>query len=234
MDNRLTDAQPGMSRRLAVAFTAALPLALLAGGRASASGAAIRSGPGPAADAVGQIPAAHVLAFAAWAGRSGDNLGRPFIIIDKIAAQVSVFDGRAKLRGATIALVGLARGDFAAPDIGSRRLSQIPPEERITQAGRFMASIGPSPRGQDVLWIDYNTALALHRVLTTLPGQRRLERLRPGSRLSRRITYGCINVPVDFYERVVRPQFIGTSGVVYILPETERGRDDFSRRLASR
>ena len=34
-----------------------------------------------------------------------------------------------------------------------------------------------------------------------------------------RITYGCINVPADFYSEVLKPLFKGTSGIVYILPE---------------
>jgi hypothetical protein len=35
-----------------------------------------------------------------------------------------------------------------------------------------------------------------------------------------RISYGCINVPTVFWRDVVRPTFKGTSGVVYVLPDT--------------
>ena len=35
-----------------------------------------------------------------------------------------------------------------------------------------------------------------------------------------RISYGCINVPVAFYETVVAPTFRNSNGIVYILPET--------------
>ena len=33
------------------------------------------------------------------------------------------------------------------------------------------------------------------------------------------VTFGCINVPVSFYDTVVHPAFTQTSGIVYILPE---------------
>jgi hypothetical protein len=51
--------------------------------------------------------------------------------------------------------------------------------------------------------------------------------LAANSALDRRITFGCINVPVSFYEDVVRPQFVGTTGVVYILPETKSLQEVF-------
>ncbi len=37
--------------------------------------------------------------------------------------------------------------------------------------------------------------------------------------LDNRISYGCINVPVNFYNDLVIPAFMGTVGIVYILPE---------------
>ncbi|AQR63376.1 hypothetical protein BZG35_05730 [Brevundimonas sp. LM2] len=156
-----------------------------------------------------------------WIARSGDNQGRPFIIVDKRNTKVFVFDGYAGLQGATVALLGLAVGDESADGVGNRKLSEIRPEERTTPAGRFDASFGLNLAGQDILWIDYDTALALHRVLAVGTRQHRLERRAATSALSRRITFGCINVPVDFYEQVVQRAFAGTVGVVYILPETK-------------
>ena len=35
----------------------------------------------------------------------------------------------------------------------------------------------------------------------------------------KRISYGCINVPVAFYEKLVMPAFSRTKGIVYVLPE---------------
>jgi hypothetical protein len=68
--------------------------------------------------------------------------------------------------------------------------------------------------------VDYNTATSMHRVLTTNPKERRLQRLASATPLDNRISYGCINIPAKFYENVVRPAFTGTAGIVYVLPET--------------
>jgi hypothetical protein len=149
-----------------------------------------------------------------------DNGDAPFVIIDKIAAKVFVFDARGRLTGAAPALLGLARGDDVAPGIGDRKLADIGPSDRITPAGRFVASLGHDLGERDVLWVDYKSGVALHRVITTNPSEHRLQRLRSGSPLARRISYGCINVPVAFYDAVIDPTFAATSGVVYILPET--------------
>lgn len=183
------------------------------------------------ADFLDESASADARETASWIIRTGDNQGLPFIIIDKKNTKVFVFDGQANLRGATMALLGLALGDDSAPGVGDRALSQIRPEERTTPAGRFVASFGVNLAGQDVLWVDYNTALALHRVLDAGTRQHRLERLAPRSPLSRRITFGCINVPVNFYEEVVQPEFQGTVGVVYILPETRPIHEVFPGQL---
>jgi hypothetical protein len=98
-------------------------------------------------------------------------------------------------------------------------LSDIRSQERTTPAGRFVASLGYNFNRKDVLWVDYKNAVSLHRVITTNPKERRLERLASPTPLDRRISYGCINVPAKFFDNVVRPTFTGTSGIVYVLPE---------------
>ena len=45
--------------------------------------------------------------------------------------------------------------------------------------------------------------------------------------LDNRISYGCINVPTQFFNLVVRPAFTGTSGIVYVLPETRSAQTLF-------
>ena len=114
----------------------------------------------------------------------------------------------------------VARGDETIPGIGDRKLSDIRPEERVTPAGRFVASLGINLHGKDVLWVDYDDAVSLHRVVTNNPKEHRLERLASRKPLDHRISWGCINVPANFYNDVVRPTFTGTSGIVYVLPET--------------
>jgi len=158
--------------------------------------------------------------LADWVVDSGDNRGMPFVIVDKIDAKAFVFNADGRLRGAAPVLLGLARGDDAIPGIGDMKLSDIRPEERVTPAGRFVASLGLNFHGKDVLWVDYDGAVSMHRVVTHNPKERRLERLASRNPLDHRISYGCINVPVKFYEDVVSPSFTGTHGIVYVLPDT--------------
>ena len=159
---------------------------------------------------------------------SSDNGNLPFIVIDKVQARVYAFDATGQLRGATSALLGTAVGDDTVPGIGQRKLSTIRPHERTTPAGRFVAYLDRDIHGVEVLWVDYDTSLSLHRIITSQPKDRRAERLASPSPLDNRITYGCINVSVAFYEGVVSPMFQRTQGIVYILPETRPSRDVFS------
>ena len=140
--------------------------------------------------------------MADWVMDSGDNSSMPFAIIDKMDARVFVFDAHGRLRGTAPVLLGLTAGDFSVPGIGNRKLSDIRPEERTTPAGRFVASLGYNFKGKDVLWVDYKNAVSLHRVITTNPKERRLERLASPKPLDRRISYGCINVPAKFFDNV--------------------------------
>lgn len=168
---------------------------------------------------------------AAWILESGDNQALPFVIIDKVDAKVFVFDGHGKMQGAAAALLGLGRGDDSVAGIGQRKLATIKPGERTTPAGRFQASLGHDFE-QDILWVDYEAALSLHRVVAGSPKDRRHTRLASASPRDNRISYGCINVPADFYDRVVVPAFTGTVGIVYILPEAKSLDEVFAMRAA--
>ena len=171
------------------------------------------------------LEARHV---ADWVLDSGDNRGVTFVIVDKTNAKVFVFDAHGRLRGAAPALLGLALGDDAVPGIGNRALSSIRPEERTTPAGRFVAALDRNLHGKEILWVDYDTAISMHPVVTTNPKERRAQRLATATPLDNRISYGCINVPAKFFENVVRPAFTGTSGIVYVLPETKSNRAVFA------
>lgn len=205
-----------MPGRWTAAAGLVLGLAFASAGMAAEPGHAAGA-PGAAVQVTASAAAGEV---AAWVRRTADNQGLPFLIIDKVGAQVLAFDPEGRSLGATPALLGLAHGDVSSPGIGQRPLSAITPEQRITPAGRFMASIGENLGGKGVLWIDYDAALSLHPVITTRPADRRLERLASVAPHDNRISYGCVNVPARFYDEVVRPTFKGTMGVVYILPES--------------
>lgn len=154
-----------------------------------------------------------------WIVASGDNLDLPFIIVDKVHAQVLAFDADGAPLGSAPALIGLGRGDLSPPGIGQRKLAEIAPAERITPAGRFLASLGNDLGKADILWVDYASAISLHRVVPGSSKERRLHRLATPSTADNRISYGCINVPVQFFDSVVGPAFQGTNGIVYVLPE---------------
>jgi len=174
-----------------------------------------------------ETPGPDALHVANWAVHSADHKAMPFVIVDKRDSRVFVFDGQGRLLGAANALIGMAQGDHTVPGIGTRKMSTIRPEERTTPAGRFAASMERSLKGDEILWVDYDSAVALHRVIATVPKERRLQRLASQTPSDRRITYGCINVAVKFFEQVVIPAFKGRSGIVYVLPETSRPAEIF-------
>jgi hypothetical protein len=151
---------------------------------------------------------------------TNDNRGLPFAIVDKKGARVYVFDAAGVLRGAAPALLGLAIGDDTVPGIGDRKLSSIRPDERTTPAGRFVVALDRNLHGAEILWVDYDAGISLHRVVPGTAAEHRAQRLASASTLDNRISFGCINVPAKFFDSVVLPAFSGTDGVVYILPET--------------
>jgi hypothetical protein len=159
-------------------------------------------------------------ALVRWVAHSDDNGGAPFIVIDKKQARLWVFDGRGRLRDSSPVLLGLARGDHTVPGIGDRPVADVKPHERTTPAGRFRLEPGRNLSGEDILWVDYDAAVSMHRVRATNPRERRLQRLASPTPADNRISYGCINVPAVFYDRVVSPVFTATPGLVYLLPET--------------
>jgi hypothetical protein len=71
-----------------------------------------------------------------------------------------------------------------------------------------------------VVWVDYDSAVSMHRVITTNPAERRLERLASPTVEDNRISYGCINVPREFFERVLSPAVRTAGAIIYVLPDT--------------
>ena len=159
--------------------------------------------------------------IAAWAATGGDTHGLPFLIVDKRQAMVSAFDPSGRLLGSAPALLGLAHGDDSVPGIGERRIADIRPHERTTPAGRFAAELGFNTGGEDILWVDYDNAVSMHRVRPVKASERRLQRLASATAADNRISYGCINIPPAFFDGVVKPLFLPRNGIVYVLPEVK-------------
>ena len=171
------------------------------------------------ADLGDAVASGDVREIADWVASTGDAASGPFIVIDKAYARMHVFDESARLVASTPILLGGARGDHTVAGIGQRAIEDVLPEERTTPAGRFVGQRGRNARGEDVVWVDYDSGVSMHRVLTTDPRERRLERLATPTHEDNRISWGCINVPVAFYEAQVAPMFAARRANVYILPE---------------
>lgn len=186
----------------------------------AAADAASPAGP-RLADFGSDTPSPDARHVADWAAHSGDHAAADFVIVDKPHARVYVFDAQARLRAATPVLLGSAPGDHTVSGIGQRPIAEVRPEERTTPAGRFVAERGRNALGEDVVWVDYDAAVSMHRVRTTTPSERRLERLATPTIDDNRISYGCINVPVAFFEAHIAPVFARQRAVVYVLPETQ-------------
>jgi hypothetical protein len=210
-----------------LALWALAGLVLAAPAPAQAAGTAPAQSPvqPPAAAAEAESPPEPERSEAAarvvdWIAASKDNGALPYAVVDKKAARLFLFNARGELRGEAPVLIGVAAGDEATPGIGAKSLAEIGPAERTTPAGRFIAKYGLAAGRQRVLWVDYSTSVALHPIPQGTKKERRRERLLSPTADDNRITFGCINVPLAFYNASVRPFFRRKGGVVYILPDT--------------
>ena len=181
----------------------------------------------------GQEVSDTVTELAGWVVATRDSQGYPFAIMDKAAAQILVFGGDGRLRGAAHGLFGSAIGDHTAPGIAGLALREIPGRDRTTPSGRFVGGFGPSSDAGRVLWVDYDSAVSIHPTATGVPAERRAERLASPSPDDNRITHGCINVSPEFYERIMRPTF-EQGGVFYILPDAAPLAEAFPEFAQSR
>ena len=162
---------------------------------------------------------------------SGDHRGRPFAVVDKKDARLFLFDAHGQLVGATPVLLGLAKGDHAAPGIGNLPVTKIPLADRTTPAGRFASEPGRNLQGEDIVWLDYDADLAIHRLRPAPAEQARPERMASANANRHRISAGCVVVPVPFYEAMVQPTLGRQRGTVYVLPEERSMSEVFAGLL---
>lgn len=180
---------------------------------ACAASAAPAAGEPPAAAEAGEV--------AQWVIGSGDARGQPFVVVDKKSARLYAFQPDGQLVAATDVLLGSAPGDHSVPGVGERaQTGTLAPQDRTTPAGRFQAHAGRNLDGERVVWFDYDAALAIHRLRPGRSHAVRSARLASSAPQDRRLSAGCVVVPVSFFLDVIEP-LLGqrTGGVVYVLPE---------------
>jgi hypothetical protein len=165
--------------------------------------------------------------MAEWIASTGDHRGRPFGIVDKKGARFYVFAADGRLAGETAVLLGSARGDHSVPGIGDLPPAEIPAADRTTPAGRFASAPGKNLTGEDVVWFDHGAGLAIHRLRANAAHAGRLQRLGSGRPETRRVSAGCVVVPVAFYDTVVHPVLGRARGVLYVMPEVRAPEEVF-------
>ncbi|GAB3773845.1 hypothetical protein GCM10028796_47110 [Ramlibacter monticola] len=169
-----------------------------------------------------------------WVQRTGDARGRPYAVVDKRSAHLYVFDGDGRLAGHSPALLGSAPGDHTVAGVGDHAQGgHVPPDERTTPAGRFEAQPGENRTGEHVIWVDYESAFAIHRLRPGFSYAGRAGRLSTAQAAKMRVSWGCVVVPVAFYTDVVQRVLGASRSVVYVLPET-RTVQGFVRALEQR
>ena len=167
-----------------------------------------------------QSASREVLDTVQWVGATKNNAGLPFVVVDKVNARVYAFTPAAQLKATAPVLLGAGTGDMVlvSPDAP---MSAIPPQKRITPAGRYPSKLVIDNHGKVVLLVDGPNLITMHVVAKGTPAQRRAERLASVVSDDNRVSYGCINVPPAFFATVLDPDFRPAQGVVYILPEKQ-------------
>lgn len=175
-------------------------------------------------------PSAEARSLVDWVRDSGDARGKPYAVVDKRAARLYVFHADGRLAGHTPALLGSAPGDHIVPGVGERtQAGTLAPEDRTTPAGRFEARPGRNDKGEHVVWVDYASAFAIHRLRPGFSYQARSTRLASLESGDKRVSWGCVVVPVEFYQQVVERVLGAGRSVVYVMPETASPQSVFRR-----
>jgi hypothetical protein len=178
----------------------------------------------PPATAPGGAPAltAAELEISRIAARNGD---RDFIMIDKGPGRVVMFEnGQPVFAGS--ALTGMSHADVMPPGLLSKPFSQhMPPEDKITPAGRFTVSeeedphYGPTLSVNEVSNNDWD--IAIHRLWVGPPEERRPERLASSNGAEKHVTWGCIDVPPAIMSRLIQDLPDDEATPLYILPTNQ-------------
>ena len=147
-----------------------------------------------------------------------DNQGKQFIVADKQAGTLTMYTASGQQITSTPALFGKTAGDSVS--------------SKNTPSGRFetkQANVRTEGYGGSAQVLTQNgqnlqlggSPYAIHRVYTKYASENRQGRLDTPTATDNRISLGCINVPVDFYDTYLNSD---QDTVVYVMPETDAGR----------
>lgn len=147
-----------------------------------------------------------------------DNQGKQFIVADKQAGTLTMYTASGQQITSTPALFGKTEGDSVS--------------SKNTPSGRFetkQANVRTEGYGGSAQVLTQNgqnlqlggSPYAIHRVYTKYASENRQGRLDTPTATDNRISHGCINVPVDFYDTYLNSD---QDTVVYVMPETDAGR----------
>lgn len=157
---------------------------------------------------------------AAFAQLVIENNNRPYMVVDKVSAQIFIYSEQGKLIGQAPALLGQTKGDVDKYVSNTKKISEFKLDERITPSGKFKIVAGKDLEGRDVLWFDYSAMLAIHSSNQGPAYNRRKERLKSNDPSKRRITLGCIVLEPEFFKNVVFPALGKGNSFLYVLPES--------------
>lgn len=144
-----------------------------------------------------------------WVRQTRDNNGQKYIIADKVAGTIHIMDAKGREIATAPALYGKRHGD-------NMSLGETP-------AGIFTLKTRPAPTSYGGDLQQFATApnggiYAIHRVITN-NNQRRVARLNSPTASDNRISLGCINIPVNIYNKYLQKGF---KGKLYVLPEQKK------------
>jgi hypothetical protein len=180
----------------------------------------LTSRPGEPATVLESVDASADARYVAhWIHEKRDDRGRPFVIVDKKAARIYVFGAGGTFVGMSSTILGQSRGDIPVPGAGQKNPADLLPDERKTPAGRFESQPGLNLHGEPVVWVDYDTGIAIHRVRPGISQMRREASLATEDPNNKRLSLGCVVVPEPFFLSVVLPTLGHVHGTVYVLPE---------------
>lgn len=152
-----------------------------------------------------------------WIRESNDNRGKNYIIADKQSGMIHIMDANGNVLNSSPALFGKASGDGTAYGQTPAGTFNLTHRRGFNQYGGDIQQFGTDSSGN---------IFAIHRVTTNKPSQKRLQRLASTDPADARISLGCINIPVDIYNKFLSKGF---DGRLYIMPDQGRLTDTFAQ-----